>query len=107
MALEVFGKLNDSGDSTGESHIFLGRKQDLKNVAKWLLEQYGNNKRQKNVLKISDAFTKGADKDDPYVRLNKKESIVFHKAITELAENKKSAALKKLINMLDLCLCVY
>lgn len=107
MALEIFAKLDDMGDSLAEDHIFTGRKQDLTNVSKWLDEQYQNNKRKKKVLKLAEQFKSGSEKGLPIVRLNKKDSIELHQALQDLAERKNSPALKKVLGTLNNSLAVY
>ena len=107
MALEIFGKLDENGESNNDDHIFVGRKQDLSNVAKWLSEQYQNNKRKKAVSKLSDEFKRCSTDEIPFVRLKKSEANTFHSALTELSEKKKSAALNKIVKMLDESLHIY
>lgn len=107
MAFEVFAKLNNQGESCAEDHIFTGRKQDFNNVSKWLVEQYGKNKRKKKVISLSELFVAKSKHEAPYLRLNKKETIEFHQALKALSESKKSAPLKKLVEILDESLWLY
>lgn len=107
MALEIFGKLDSNGESNNDDHIFVGRKQDLTNVAKWLSEQYQCNKKKKIVSKLADEFTRCAATEIPFVRLNTTEANHFHSALTNLSKKKKSAPLAKIVKMLDESLHIY
>lgn len=107
MAFEVFALLNSLGESCGEDHIFVGRKQDFNNISKWLSEQYESNKRKKVVSKLSDLFLGKSQAEEPYIRLNKKDTKEFHQALKLLAEKKRSAPLKKLVDSLEESLWIY
>ena len=107
MALEVFALLNNLGESCGEDHIFVGRKQDFNNLSKWLAEQYENNRRKKKVLNLSELFLSKSKTDELYVRLSRKDSQDFHQALKSLSENKRSAPLRKIVGILNESLWLY
>lgn len=107
MALEVFAKLNNLGESASEDHIFTGRKQDFTNVHKWLNEQYAANKRKKAIQMLSELFLIRSQFEEPFLRLNKKETIAFHQALHDLYQTKKSKALKMVVDMLGESLWIY
>ncbi|PKG68668.1 hypothetical protein [Pseudoalteromonas sp. GutCa3] len=107
MAIEVFALLNNIGESCAEDHIFTGRKQDFNNLSKWLAEQYEINKRKKKVLKLSELFLDKSKTEEPYIRLNQKDSKEFHQALKSLSENKRSAPLKKVVGILNESLWLY
>ncbi len=107
MALEVFAKLDDNGESAAEDHIFVGRKQDLVNVAKWLSEQFQNNRRKKKIKTLAEKFKQCSQLEIPYVRLTKLESREFNQAIKLLSETKRSKPLRKLLKILEISLWIY
>lgn len=107
MALEVFCKLNELGESSAEDHIFIGNKKDLVNISNWLGEQYLNNKRKKKVNTLAEMFKINAQNEVPFVRLTKKESKEFNDALKLLSDKKRSAPLKKLVEKLEVSLWIY
>lgn len=108
MALEVFMRVNETGQDDGGSYIFWGKRADLRLLAEPLVQAHEANRRLIKLSALAIKIQAAAELEVPLVRLEKPEGAMLMDAVAVAAEGKGAThRFTKLYARLAECLNVY
>lgn len=104
--MDIFAKLDSSGEQSGDAFIFSGKATSFKSYAKWLDVAHAQNKRSKSIKILSDKFNNA----NTTLLLGKKECKTLVEALkktVEIKSPKAPAALKREYQLLGSVLWIF